>query len=81
MNQNDVFDLMPPTPWWRLAPKYTPLELAQNALTECRREQLHHASRWEFHQAISRMLENREARLQATVRLLIQAANNPISTM
>lgn len=52
-----------PKPWWRKATIPGALELAAASLEECRRNQLEHADKSEFHGAMKRMLCEREKRL------------------
>lgn len=67
----DLHDQRSPLPWWRRGKKsVTALELAAVDLEECRRNQLEHARKQEYHAAMTDMLRKREKRLQAEIQRL-----------
>ena len=51
----------------------TPLELAATALEQCRREQLDHAEKAEYHKAVEEMLLAREHRLLSDIQRFSQS--------
>lgn len=64
----DAAERADPLPWWRRVRKtYTALQIATAALEDCRKDQLEHAQKKEYHAAIQRMLGQRETRLVADI--------------
>lgn len=59
----DAHAAVNPVPWWRRQPRPSALALAAASLDECRRDQLEHADKQEYHAAMQRMLAQREKRL------------------
>lgn len=59
----DAHEAANPLPWWRRAPRPSALALATASLEECRREQLEHADKQEYHAAMVKMLRERDRRL------------------
>lgn len=53
--------------WWQRRPTPTALELAVAALEDCRRDQLDHKQKAEYHTAMEAMLRKRDERLTADI--------------
>jgi hypothetical protein len=61
------YKLAKPVRWWHRKSEPTALHLAVAALEECRKDQLHHKKFAEFHTAVSKMLTERDKRLQQDI--------------
>jgi hypothetical protein len=70
----DAHDAAHPVPWWRRRAAPSALQLATAALEECRRDQLEHAQKQEYHAAMSKMLKERDRRLMADIQRLSRVA-------
>lgn len=69
----DAAEAHDPKPWWRRPGKtYTALQIASAALEECRKDQLEHAQKAEYHAALLKMLKDRDARLIKDITRLSQ---------
>jgi len=69
----DDFERQNPRTWRDIFRKRAPataLQLASASLEECRRDQLEHAQRSEYHAAILKMLKERDQRLQKDIQRL-----------
>lgn len=68
-----------PRGWRDLFKRYrapTAMELAVAALEECRRDQLDHKQKAEYHTAMEAMLRQRDARLQKDIQRLSRKATD-----
>lgn len=57
-----------PRPWWRRTKAFSPVQIAVASLEECRKDQLDHAHKKEYHEAMVLMLAKRETRLIKNIR-------------
>lgn len=70
----DAYERQMAKPWyhpanWRRKPP-TALQLAVADLEECRKDRLDHMRNAEYHSAMANMLELRDVRLQADIKML-----------
>lgn len=70
----DAHEAQSPRHWWQRRVPPTALQLATAALEECRRDQLDHKHKAEYHTAMHKMLEERDKRLQKDIARLSKRA-------
>lgn len=73
MSLKDVYFTWNPVSWrhaFKRAPQPTALQLASADLEQCRVDRLENQRQAEYHAAMTKMLEQREKRLQADVQVL-----------